>query len=173
MNKARVAGVFYLLNIVTGSLALVFVGRRLFFYADAAVLTAALCYVVVTLLLYQLFRPVNRGVSLLAAGFSLAGCVMSGLSAFHVAPTNVNALGFFGFYCVALGYLIFRSTIAPRTLGVLLAIGGLSWMTFMSPPLAHSLSPYNFAPGILAEFALTFWLLAFAPSRESRAPARG
>jgi hypothetical protein len=32
------------------------------------------------------------------------------------------ALVFFGFYCLAMGYLIFRSSFAPRIIGVLLAI---------------------------------------------------
>lgn len=47
----------------------------------------------------------------------------------------------------------------PRVLGVLMAIGGLGWLTFLSPPLANSLFPYNLAPGILGEGALTVWLL--------------
>jgi hypothetical protein len=40
-----------------------------------------------------------------------------------------------------------------------LAIGGVSWLTFAVPPLARALSPYNYGPGILAEGALTVWLL--------------
>ena len=41
-----------------------------------------------------------------------------------------------------------------------MAIGGLGWLTFLSPSLAGSLSPFNLAPGILGEGALTVWLLA-------------
>jgi hypothetical protein len=37
--------------------------------------------------------------------------------------------------------------------------GGLGWLTFLFPPLARSLSPYNMAPGILGETVLTVWLL--------------
>ena len=40
-----------------------------------------------------------------------------------------------------------------------MAIGGLGWLTFLSPLLANYLSPYNLAPGILGEGALTLWLL--------------
>jgi hypothetical protein len=66
---------------------------------------------------------------------------------------------FFGFYCILIGYLIFRSTFLPRILGVLVAIAGLGWLTFLWPPLAKSLSPYILAPGILGEGSLTLWLL--------------
>lgn len=72
--------------------------------------------------------------------------------------TNVG-LVFFGFYCLLIGYLAFRSTFLPRIVGVLMAIGGLGWLTFLSPPLSHYLAPYNLAPGIRGEAALTLWLL--------------
>jgi hypothetical protein len=159
--KARMAGVFYLLTFVGGVFALVF-GRRLgvvYFYAANLIATA--CYIAVTLLFYDLFKPVNRGISLLAAFFSLTGCVIGTLSLFHLVSLPVNNLVFFGFYCLLIGYLIFRSTFLPRTLGVLMALGGLGWLTFLTPALAKYLSPYNMAPGILGEFALTLWLLVF------------
>jgi hypothetical protein len=151
--KAKLAGVFYLLNILTGALALFVRGKLAF----AAILIATLCYIVVTLLFYNIFKPVNRSFSLLAALFSLVGCTIGGLSLFHL--TLPSPLIFFGFYCLLIGYLIFRSTFLPRILGVLMAIGGLGWLTFLSPALANYLSPYNLAPGILGEGALTVWLL--------------
>jgi hypothetical protein len=65
----------------------------------------------------------------------------------------------FGFYCLLIGYLIFRSAFLPRFLGVLMAVAGLGWLTFLSPALARSLSPYNFLPGVFGEAWLTLWLL--------------
>ena len=152
--KARLAGVFYLLNILTGALALFFAGGR-----PAAISVATLFYLVVTLLFYDLFKPVNRNVSFIAALFSLAGCVIGVLNAFHLVADQIN-LVFFGFYCLAIGYLIVRSTFLPKVLGVLMAIGGVGWVSFVSPPLANQLSPFNMFPGILGETALTIWLLA-------------
>ena len=73
--------------------------------------------------------------------------------------SSVNPLALFGVYCVLIGYLIFRSTFLPRILGGLMAMGGLGWLTFVSSTLANSLTPYNLAPGILGEGALTVWLL--------------
>ena len=152
--KARIAGVFYLLTFLTGSFAMVFVSGRL-----VANLIADACYIAVTLLFYYMFKPVNRSLSLLAAFFGLVGCAYGALSPFHLAPFHINSLVFFGFYCLLIGYLIFKSTFLPRILGVLMAFGGLGWLTFLSSPLANYLSPYNLAPGILGEGALTLWLL--------------
>jgi hypothetical protein len=71
------------------------------------------------------------------------------------------ALAFFGCYCLLIGYLVYRSVFLPRALGVLMAIGGIGWLTFLWAPLASALYPYVLAPGILGEGALTLWLLAF------------
>jgi hypothetical protein len=122
-------------------------------------LLANACYIAVTLLFYDLFKPVNRNLSLLAAFFSLVGCAIGVLSLLNLAPSPINPLVFFGIYCLLIGYLIFRSTFLPPILGALMAFGGLGWLTFVSPPLAKDLSPYTLAPGILGEGILALWLL--------------
>jgi hypothetical protein len=125
----------------------------------ASGVVAAACYIAVTLLFYYIFKPVNPILSLLAAFISLVGCAIGPLGLFVPAASSINPLVFFGFYCLLVGYLIYRSTFLPRTLGVLMAFGGLGWLTFLSASLANYLSPYNFVPGILGEGALTVWLL--------------
>ncbi len=70
------------------------------------------------------------------------------------------ALVFFGFHCLMIGYLIFRSAFLPRILGLLMAFAGLGWLTFLWPPLANFLHPYILLPGIVGEGSLTLWLLA-------------
>lgn len=155
ISKARIAGVFYLLNILTGASALFSTGSL----GIAVNLLATACYVAVTVLFYALFKPVNASLNLLAAAFSLVGCALSVLNVLDLVHSPVNPLVFFGFYCVLIGWLVFRSTFLPRILGVLMIFGGLGWLTFLFPPLASSLSPYNMAPGILGETVLTLWLL--------------
>jgi intracellular septation protein A len=153
--KAKIAGVFYLITFLTGGLALFIHGRLGF----AAGLVAGACYIAVTLLSYFIFKPVNRSLSLLAAFFSLVGCAIGPLSLFVHAASYISPLVFFGFYCLLIGYLIFRSTFLPRILGALMAFAGLGWLTFLSPPLANYLSPWNMIPGIFGEGMLTLWLL--------------
>jgi hypothetical protein len=74
------------------------------------------------------------------------------------------SLVFFGFACLALGYLIFRSSYLPRTLGVLLAIAGAGYLInsfahFLNPALAARLFDAVFIPIFVAELSLALWLL--------------
>lgn len=71
------------------------------------------------------------------------------------------AMIFFGFYCVLTGYLVFRSTFLPKLLGILMAIAGLGWLTFLVPPVNHLVSPYIGISGIMGEGLLALWLLIF------------
>ena len=169
--KARIAGVFYLLTFLTGTWALVFVSGR-----PVAIFLASCSYVAVTLLFYDLFRPVSRNLSLLAALFRLifvALMAVNSLNYFGVLNLFKDAhssrafnLGYgialvpFGIHCLLTGYLIFKSNFLPRILGVLLAMAGLGYLTFLWPPLGSRLFfPYLVIPGVVGEGSLTLWLL--------------
>jgi hypothetical protein len=157
-RKARITGVVYLLYFLTAILAQFLVGRQLIAYGNATNLIATGCYVALTLLFYFMFKPVNRGLSLLAALFSLAGCVVMTVSLFYPSFA-ISPLLFFGPYCLLIGYLIFRSTFLPRVLGVLMALAGLGWLAFLLPTLPHYLSLSIEGLGILAEASLMLWLI--------------
>ena len=179
---ARMTGFFWLMTIVMGSMAM-FVDGRLALRSDAAVaaanilgqqsfyrlgitanLVSTLCYLAATLFIYDLLKPVNRTLSLLAAFFSLAGCVVSSVGfvlqlgpvavvgAFpadqlvdmtrmflrlSVQAANV-AFVFFGLHCFLVGRLSFSSRFLPRIIGMLMIAAGLGWLTFA---FANLLSP--------------------------------
>jgi hypothetical protein len=76
----------------------------------------------------------------------------------RVQANNIG-LVFFGLHCFGVGYLIFRSTFLPRAIGALMMFAGVGWLTFVYPPLAQSLAPFNMAPGAIGELSLTLWLL--------------
>jgi len=104
--KARLAGAFYLLTILARVIADAFVRNRLvvsdnaaatatnimaheslFRLGFAADIIAFASYIALTALLYELFRPVNRSLSLVAAFFSLVAAVVQAMSSlFHLAP---------------------------------------------------------------------------------------
>ena len=153
---ARIAGVFYLLVFVFGTAALNTSGdTRL-----AANLLAAAVYYVVTVMLYQLYTPVSRTGSLVAALFSFAALTIGVLSDFGVVRFPINNLVLFGAYCIGLGWLTLKATFLPRAIGVLLIVAGLGWLTYVHPSLSKRLGALAMAPGMVGEGVLTIWLLA-------------
>ena len=74
-------------------------------------------------------------------------------------------LAFFGLCCMLSGYVIYKSTFLPRILGVLLAMAGVGYSTYLWPPLANYLYPYNLALGV-GELLLGLWLLVFGVNAE-------
>ncbi len=105
---ARIAGLFYLLALLFNG-GLLYIRGSLVISGDAAATASNMlahpsrfwlgltcysitiaCHVVVTALFYELFKPVNRSVSLLAAFFSLMGCAAGTFSSFfYSAPLVV------------------------------------------------------------------------------------
>jgi hypothetical protein len=209
--RARMAGAFQLLEALTAGFGQVIVldrlvvagnaaataanilgYERLFWLGLASSLLGVAFHIAWALLLYELLKPVNRSLSLLAAFVILVGCAIQALtSLLYLAPLlilqggssfgaftpeqlqalatiflKLNASAFdiylvlFGFWCVLIGYLIFRSSFLPRVMGVLLTISGLGWVTYLFPPLAHHLFiPYIAAASVLGEIPLELWLI--------------
>jgi hypothetical protein len=156
--KARIAGVLFLLVILTAAFTEFVVRGRLGFAADLVVGVIEVSgMIVVTLLFYDIFRAVNRSLSLLAASFNFVGLTLE-LLQFNPRGAMIG-IGFHGFYCLLMGYLLFRSTFLPRILGAPMAFAGLGWLVFLSPTLTHFLPPYNLALGLLGEASLSLWLL--------------
>jgi hypothetical protein len=152
--KARIAGVLYLTAFIVGMFGEFVVRGRLGF---AMGLIAVACYATLTLLLYHIFRTVNRSLTVLAVAFNLVGLTFEAL---RWNPRGVDiAKVFHGFYCFLIGYLIFRSAFLPQILGALIAFAGLNWLILLSPLLANYVSPYNLVSGLFGEGSLMLWLL--------------
>ena len=105
---ARMAGVFTLLEYLTAAFGQVIIpklviagdaaatagnilrNQPLFGYGFAATIVGVLCHLAWTLLFYELFKPVNRSVALLAAFAMLVGCAFQALTALlYLAPVRV------------------------------------------------------------------------------------
>ena len=169
-KHARLAGLTYLGTIVCGVYAEVFVRGALFVRGDAVATAQAIfaseplfrfgliadlamlaCYIVVTILLYGLFREGSPYLRATAAAFSLIGIAVLACDTLLLAmvlrlrdlaqPTSSLAetaylllrvhgdgykisLVFFGVYCLLLSWLIWREGIIPMAVGVMVAAAG-------------------------------------------------
>jgi Domain of unknown function (DUF4386) len=137
----------------------------------------------VALLFYDLFRPMNKRLSLVASLFRAGFVIAMALNALNFfgfldflpaagSPASFNrfyglCLIPFGFHCVLTGYLIRRSTFLPRILGVLMMVAGLAYLLFLGPSLGDRLFfPYIAVPAVVAEGSLTLWLLIMGVSNK-------
>lgn len=69
----------------------------------------------------------RRSFCLLVALFGLPGCANDVLDLFQLAPYRINAVLFFGAYCLLISYLIFRSKFLPRNSGRADGAAGSGW----------------------------------------------
>jgi hypothetical protein len=152
-------GALYLLYFLTTILGQVMVGQGLAVSGNAINTISTVLYVVVTLFFYALFKPVSNSLSLLAALFSLAGCVVMSLGLIHMT-SPINPLLFFSPFCMLIGYLILKSSFLPRVLGLLMFLAGIGWLVYLIPALPHTLSLAMMILGFVAELSLCLWLLA-------------
>lgn len=195
---ARATAVTFLVTIVTGIVAQGFISERLVNLSDAAKTAANLsahpglfslgftlylvemsAQIAMTVLFYELTKPVDRGVALLSLVFGLVGCTIKIMARlFYIAAPlvlddpalalvllKINdhgaalALAFFGFNTLTQGWLILRSTFWPRWLGVLTLVSSVGWLAFLWPPLGYRLFLVSALIGLLGSIAMIGWLL--------------
>jgi hypothetical protein len=174
--RARIAGILYMTIFIAAPSG-----------AENATLAKLIitlaCDIGVALLFYHLFKPVNQRLSLLAAIFRLifvAVMTVNSLNYFGLldllksahssAAFNTGygiALVPFGIHCLVIGYLIFHSNFLPRIIGILIALAGLGYLTFVWPPLGDQLFvPYILVPALVGEGSLTLWLIFIGVNAE-------
>ena len=206
-RRARMGGLFYLLMavfglganlarrglIVSGDAAAtatnIHAHQSLYLLAYAADILMVACYVVVTAILYRVFKPVSKSVALTAAAVGLIGCAILAIAySYELAPLTLLgdaryldaftaeqrqalsyvflkfwsqtygvSLVFFGLYLTLRGWLVYRSTIMPRVIGVFLMLGVTSF-AFLAPPFATKYFAWTIL-GSSGELLLTLWLL--------------
>ncbi len=92
------------------------------------------------------------------------------LNALSYLPLKLHDYGFgvglifFGFECLIIGYLIFKSDYLPKTIGVMMQIAGLCYLTnsfslLLAPAFASTLFPAILAPALIAETSFCLWLI--------------
>lgn len=107
---------------------------------------------------------------LLGNGSDGNGIPAAQLQALAHLPTDLSPIGysiytvFYGCDIVIFSYLVRTSTFLPRTIGVLLAIDGVTYLAdgftnLLAPGVAAHLSPWTELPALFGEGSLCVWLL--------------
>lgn len=92
------------------------------------------------------------------------------LATLSLLSLNIQAQGyaiglvFFGFYCLIVGYVIYKSKVLPKILGILYAFTGLCYLAnsftmFLSKGFENPLFIYLAIPIFIGELSLCLWLL--------------
>lgn len=163
---------------------------RMGFISD---LIMVICDIGAAIAFYILLKPVNKELSALAAIFRLIQAAILGVNLLNyytplllldgsqTLPSNVlnaqvmlsiarHSYGyiisgvFFGLSCLVLGYLLFKSGYFPKTLGILLVVGAVGYLTdcftnFIFPQYASITETLVVSTAVIAELSLCLWLL--------------
>jgi hypothetical protein len=212
---ARIGGALYLILILVGMFAEIFVRGKIIVTGDAtatannmissgslwrlgiaADLIMHVLDIPIMLIIYLLLKPVNKNLALLALLFNLIQTAVLVANKLNLVAAllpleNVDYLKavdpyllhaqmylslklhdigfgigliFFGFTCLVNGYLIFKSGYLPRTIGVLIQITGLCYLTnsfalLLVPKFAHSIFPAILVPAFIGELSFCLWLI--------------
>ena len=126
--------------------------------AVAIEVSGTIWYAIVAVLLCRLFGDPTRGAGVLAMVSVAGGCVLQSLYYALALGHGAYVLGlaFFGLFLFFLGYLVVRSALIPRAIGVALIVGGAAAcaLPFVPPALAPA-----FLLTAVAELVLWLWLL--------------
>lgn len=92
------------------------------------------------------------------------------LATLSLLSLNIQAQGygiglvFFGFYCIIIGFIIFKTNAIPKIIGVAYAIAGICYLInnftmFLSKGFVNPLFIYLAIPIFIGELSLCLWLL--------------
>src|SRR5947208_5926596 len=126
-------------------------------------LVAIIIEAVITMCLLEALFPLGNAASLKAFTPDQLNAISNLSLKSHGYGFGVSLL-FFGCFCVIVGYLIFRSSYLPKTIGVLMQIAGICYLTnsfalVLSPGVANRLFPAILVPSFIGELSLCLWLL--------------
>jgi hypothetical protein len=215
-KTARVAGLLYLIVVLTGMFSLAYVPSQLVLAGDAAgvvtsfqrnetlyrfgIMSSVLCYTAFLLLplaLYRLLSDYSKVAGAMMVGFAVVSVPLSFFNVLHqfeilsllhasdymqpFSRAQANALimsvlqkyrdgllfskVFWGLWLAPFGYLVYKSGILPKLLGVLLMLGCIGYLVDFFGYLLFAnygetvAASYAGLPAAVGEIGICLWLL--------------
>ncbi len=211
-NIGRLAGVAYLILVITGIFSLMYVPSQIYVSGDPATtasniksmemlfrigmaveMTSFVAFLLLPLILYKLFHQHNRTASVLMVSFAVVSVPVSFSSILHefaalervtstVLPNSeveaavmldmksyfkghLVAQIFWALWLFPLGYMIYKTRLLPRILGVFLMLGCLGYLIdfygrVIFPDYRYfPLASYITIPASIGEIGTCLWLL--------------
>ncbi|BDU27590.1 MULTISPECIES: DUF4386 domain-containing protein [unclassified Flavobacterium] len=207
-NTGRIAGLLYLVVVITGIFSLGYVPSKLIVWNNASetfnnivnseflfrlgIVSSLICYtffLFLPLVLYKLLRSFNKTyarymvvlavvsvpisfvnmlnkfavLSIINSGEQKKDLVMFYLNQYDYGNLIVQI--FWGLWLFPFGYLVFKSGVIPKFLGILLMLGCLGYLinflgnTLLSNYSELGISSYVRLPASIGEIGTCFWLL--------------
>ena len=217
-KTARLAGLYYLIVVLTGILSLAYIPSKIVVWDNPArtwqnitgheslfrvgIVCGIVCYIFFLLLplaLYRLLRGINESAAKLMVLFAVVSAPISFINIQHKLTVlslienpsylkafsldqlqsqvlfylnqfengNLMASIFWGLWLFPFGYLVYRSGLIPRIVGVLLMLGCFGYLTnslgeiFIKDYTAMGMSSYISLPASIGEIGSCLWLLIF------------
>lgn len=157
-------------------LALIFF--TLFARVSLPVSLAAAFFRLVHAVVYAVITAVHFGaLSYLSTRSPIKGAAPEVLQAQAFTALRLHGVGFniglffFGFSCIALGYLIWRSRFLPRLIGLWVGLAGIGYLVnsvvhFLAPVYGVAVFRYVAVPCGIGELLLAIWLVALGVNEE-------
>ena len=224
-KTARLAGLIYLIVVITGIVSLAYIPSKLIVWDNAAltmeniktnellfrlsILSGLICYMAFLILpfvLYRLLKSIHTTYARLMVILAIISVPISLVNLLHKLDvlsliSDANYLNvftdsqlasqvmlslnqydngilivqiFWGLWLFPFGYLVYKSDILPKILGIFLIIGCFSYLInfigfFLFPNYAElGISSYVRLPATIGEIGICLWLLVIGTKNEPR-----
>ncbi len=144
--------------------------RKVFVFAAIGYILVLTLDSIIALALYVVLKPANKNYALLLSVlrllyailliFSLIAMLFQLIDAYNYATLKLIGYIFFAAHILVLGYAVFKSRYIPRSLGVLLMLASITYITFfIDLHLSDSVLILIMLIMAIAELSLSIWLI--------------
>lgn len=154
--RARMSGAVCLLYLGSIEVLMIAVGCNDTIYTAAGIMANVL-YLILALLFYGMFRPVNPWLSLVASLCGVLGCTNNLMQYATQDAFHIESIPFLALFVLLTGVLMIRSTFLPQIFGWLQVLSAIGWLSTRTPWGSRVIGRHDF--DFLVQLLLGLWLV--------------